>query len=193
MPVRDQRSPRAESPESLDAKPFLEQEETPGRGARPILFVILFVFWIAFSGRFDLFHLALGLVSCAIVTLFSGDLVPELGKRGLGRSWLRFARYVPWLLLQILLANLHILRLVFHPRMMDLIDPHIIRFRSSLETELALVTFANSITLTPGTITVTLSRDGEFKVHAIDEPSGTALPGAMEARIRDAFGGGSRP
>jgi multicomponent Na+:H+ antiporter subunit E len=96
---------------------------------------------------------------------------------------------VPWLLGQILLANLRIFRLVFHPRMMERIDPHIVRFQSSLENPLALVTFANSITLTPGTITVTLTLDGQFKVHAIDKPSGEALPDAMEDRIREAFGG----
>ena len=189
MPDQDRRLPRAESPESLDARPFFHREETRGRSARPVLFVILFAFWIVFSGRFDLFPLSLGLISCVVVTLLSGDLLPELGKPGLLRTWLRFARYVPWLLFQILLANLHFLRLVYHPRMMERIDPHLVRFHTTLETEVALVTLANAITLTPGTITVRLSLDGEFEVHAIDRPSGEALPGAMEAQVARAFRG----
>ena len=78
--------------------------------------------------------------------------------------------------------------LVFHPRMMELIDPRIIKFRSKLGSDLALVTFANSITLTPGTITVDVSIDGDFKVHAIDKASGDPLPGEMEARVSKAFG-----
>ena len=187
MPDQDRRLPRAESPESLDARPFFHREETRGRSARPVLFVILFAFWIVFSGRFDLFHLSLGLISCVVVTLLSGDLLPELGKPGLLRTWLRFARYVPWLLFQILLANLHILRLVYHPRMMERIDPHLVRFHTTLETEVALVTLANAITLTPGTITVRLALDGEFEVHAIDRPSGEALPGAMASRVARVF------
>lgn len=190
MPVEHRRLPGAESPEALDSRSTPPRKEPEGRSARPVLFVILFAFWLIFSGRFDALHLALGLTSCAIVTLISGDLIPELQARGLVRAWLRFACYVPWLLGQILLANLRILRIVFHPRMMDLIDPHIVRFRSLLGSRLSLVTFANSITLTPGTITVSVRRDGEFKVHAIDKVSGDAIPGDMETRIKRAFGGG---
>ena len=184
MPVEHRRLP-----EALDTRPTPPREETKGRSARPVLFVVLFAFWIVLSGRFDALHLVLGLISCAFVTLFSGDLIPELQARGLGRAWLRFACYVPWLLGQILLANLRVLRIVFHPRMVDLIAPHSVRFRSPLESRLSLVTFANSITLTPGTITVSVKRDGEFKVHAIDKMSADAFPGEMETRIKRAFGG----
>ena len=72
--------------------------------------------------------------------------------------------------------------------MMDLIDPRIIKFKSKLQSDLARVTFANSITLTPGTITVYVTMDGDFSVHAIDKKSREGLPGEMEARIAKAFG-----
>jgi len=189
MPVEDRPIPGAESLEGMKIKPTPAPEETRGRGVRPVLFIVLFAFWLIFSGRFDALHLVLGLISCTIVTLFSGDLIPELHAQGLVRAWLRFACYIPWLLGQILLANLRILRIVFHPRMMDLIDPHIVRFRSPLGSQLSLVTLANSITLTPGTITISVKQDGEFKVHAIDKVSGDALPGDMETRVNRAFGG----
>ena len=68
-----------------------------------------------------------------------------------------------------------------------MIDPEIIEFKSGLKSELALLTFANSITLTPGTITVFVSIYGDFKVHAIDRPSGAALPGEMETPDRRNF------
>jgi multicomponent Na+:H+ antiporter subunit E len=80
------------------------------------------------------------------------------------------------------------MKLVFHPRMMELIDPRIIKFRSRLKGELALVTFANSITLTPGTITVYVTDYGDFEVHVIDEPSAESLPGDMENKIAKIFG-----
>jgi multicomponent Na+:H+ antiporter subunit E len=115
-------------------------------------------------------------------------LFPESKLKGVIRSWLRFLGYIPWLLYQIFLANLHILYLVFHPRMMDLIDPHIIKFQSKLTKELSLVTLANSITLTPGTITVYVSVDGDFHVHSIDKKSSEALPGEMESKVASAFG-----
>lgn len=151
----------------------------------------MFVLWILLSGKFDLFHLSLGIISCSIVAYFSGDLLfegPNTNLKGLPGAWIRFARYIPWLLYQIFLANLHVLYLTFHPRMMALIDPRIIKFRSKLQSDLSRVTFANSITLTPGTITVYVSMDGDFSVHAIDEKSREGLPGEMEARVAKAFG-----
>jgi multicomponent Na+:H+ antiporter subunit E len=153
-----------------------------------LTFILLFVLWFLLSGKFDLFHLTLGVISCTIVTCFSGDLLlPELQSRGLFFSWVRFVRYIPWLLYQIFLANLHMLWLVFHPRMMERIDPQIVRFQSRLKKELALVTLANSITLTPGTITVYMSVEGELRVHAIDRTSAESLPGEMEQRVAQAF------
>ncbi|MHC4526140.1 MAG: Na+/H+ antiporter subunit E [Planctomycetota bacterium] len=153
-----------------------------------ITFVIMIGFWLIFSGKFDLFHLSLGVVSCLIVTFFSSDLLFPAGlKTDFLACWVRFALYVPWLLYQILLANLHVLRLSFHPRMMALIDPHIMEFNSHLESDIARTTFANSITLTPGTITVNVSAMGRFTVHCIDVSSGDPLPGEMERQIERIF------
>ncbi len=154
-----------------------------------ITFFVLFCLWVILSGKFDLFHLSLGVISCLIVTLFSKDLIfPEPRTAGSFRTWVRFAGYIPWLLYQIFMANLHVLYLVFSPKMMDLIDPQIIRFQSGLKGDLSLLTFANSITLTPGTITVYVSINGAFTVHALDKQSREGLPGEMERRIAKAFG-----
>jgi multicomponent Na+:H+ antiporter subunit E len=154
-----------------------------------VTFFFMFLFWIILSGRFDLFHLSLGALSSGLVAYFSGDLLfPPGSIRGLPLIGIRFIAYIPWLLFQIFLASVHVMRLTFHPRMKELIDPHLLTFRSKLKNELALVTFANSITLTPGTITVHLTIDGQFTVHAIDVPSGGSLPGEMEQRIARTFG-----
>ncbi len=154
-----------------------------------LTFLIMAFVWVLLSGKLDAFHLSLGAISCAIVAYFSGDLLFESPKiMRLPGAWLRFIRYVPWLLYQVFWANLHVLYLTFHPRMHELINPKIIIFRSKLRSDLSLVTFANSITLTPGTITVYVSGDGEFHVHAIDDVSAEGLPGEMEARIAKAFG-----
>jgi multicomponent Na+:H+ antiporter subunit E len=152
-----------------------------------LTFIIMLGVWILLSGKFDSFHLSLGVISCGIVAYLSADLLFPSKPKGLLGQWIGFARYVPWLLVEIGKASLHVTYLVFHPRMMDLIDPRIIKFRSKLKSDLSLVTFANSITLTPGTITVYVSVDGDFKVHAIDKASGDPLPGEMEVRISRAF------
>ena len=152
-------------------------------------FLVCFVTWIILSGRFDFFHLALGMLASTIVASLSGSMlisVRELER--LPGRWLRFILYIPWLLYQVMLANVHVMYLACHPRMHELIDPRIIRFRSSLKKPMSLLIFANSITLTPGTITVYVSIRGEFTVHAIDEASGAVLPGEMEERIRHVMG-----
>jgi len=154
-----------------------------------LTFIIAFATWIVLSGRFDLFHLALGVICCLIVAFFSGDLMlSTTRKKGLPAQWLRFMLYLPWLLYQVFLANIHVMYLVFHPKMMDLIDPRIIRFKSRLNLEMSHLIFANSITLTPGTITVFVSIYGDYAVHAIDEKSGQSLPGEMEKKVARILG-----
>lgn len=171
--------------------------ESPPTRSRPkknvfsflLTFPIMFAVWVLLSGKFDTFHLSLGVISCAIVAYFSGDLLFQSPRiRRMPGEWLRFIRYTPWLIYQVFLANLHLLYLIFHPRMHDLIEPKIFNFQSKLRSDISLVTLANSITLTPGTITVYVSSDGEFSVHAIDEISRQGLPGEMEARVARVFG-----
>jgi multicomponent Na+:H+ antiporter subunit E len=174
---------------TFSGKPL--QKSVSGRLAPlPFLltFLILFVFWLIFSGKFDLFHIFLGIGSCLIVAALSSDLFFSAPiDRGLLMVWIRFVRYIPWLLYQVFLANLHVLYLTFHPKMMDMIDPHIITFDSHLKSDVSRTTFANSITLTPGTITVSVNVMGGFSVHCINRPSGQALPGKMERRVGDVF------
>lgn len=190
MQTRESKKTFHDTPEiaETDAPAPGEESSHPLKGYL-VVFLILYALWIILSGKFDLFHILLGALSCLIVTLLTGDLFfPEMRSAGLARAWVRFFAYLPWLLYQVILANVHVLRLVLHPRMMDLIDPQIVRFQSKLKKEMALVALANSITLTPGTITVNVSVDGEFKVHAIDKECGLSLPGEMEGRVARAFG-----
>lgn len=151
-------------------------------------FLVLFLLWVILSGRFDGFHLALGLISSAIVTAISGELMFTSRKpRGLLLLWLRICGYIPWLVYQIFKANLHVMYLVFHPKMLELINPQIIEFETRLKGDYARTTFANSITLTPGTITVNATVLGLFSVHCIDDLSGQALPGDMEVKVAKVF------
>lgn len=157
-------------------------------GARVFVFCICFITWIILSGRFDLFHLTLGVVASGIVAMISADIMfPAFQFRRMPGIWVGFIKYIPWLLYQIFLANLHILYLTFHPRMKELIDPRLITFQSKLKDDMALLIFANSITLTPGTVTVHVTVIGKFVVHAIDADSAGDLPGFMEEKVEKIF------
>jgi multicomponent Na+:H+ antiporter subunit E len=182
-----------------DSQPTVDSprsEENPSKSIRPkrlritfiLSFLILFLLWIVFSGRFDAFHIILGLISSAIVAAISGDLLFTSSQpQGLFSLWLRLLAYIPWLMYQIFLANVHVMYLVFHPKMMELINPKIIEFESRLKSDYGRTTFANSITLTPGTITVNVTVLGRFSVHCIDDPSDLSLPGGMEEKIVKVF------
>ncbi|WP_022668921.1 Na+/H+ antiporter subunit E [Desulfospira joergensenii] len=151
-------------------------------------FILMMITWVVLSGKFEPLLLGLGVISSGLVAWFFHDLLfPSItmGHAGIG---LKFILYIPWLLLEIIKANFHLLFLVFQPRMKELIDPHIITFKTDLESDLAITTLANSITLTPGTITVNVERDGTFRVHAIDKPSAEALPGTMLKNVADIYG-----
>ena len=153
-----------------------------------LTFTIMACFWLLFSGKFDLFHISLGVASCLIVSTISSRLLfPNALSFGLFKCWLKFAGYLPWLFNQIFIANLHVLYLTFHPRMMELINPKIIKFNSRLKSDISRTAFANSITLTPGTITVHADVMGRFAVHCIDDKSGQGLPGEMEKKIAKVF------
>jgi multicomponent Na+:H+ antiporter subunit E len=170
----------------------LEEKEKKKHRALNILatFTILFAFWIFLSGFFDLFHLSLGVICCAIVAFASHDLLfTQSSLRSLRerhRAAKNFILYLPWLLYQIYLANLHLVYLVWHPRMP--ISPQIIRFKTRWQRDLVLVTMANSITLTPGTITLDI-RNGEFYVHALSKKvADDLLGGEMQDRVGRIYG-----
>jgi len=174
--------------ESMDREHSINSDEVGSSAGSPrnrrlffypfiLTFIIMCGTWVLLSGKFDAFHLSLGVISCALVAYFSSDFLFSSPKpRGVLSQWVRFATYIPWLMVEI--------ELVLHPRGMDMIDPKIVKFRSKLKSNLALVTFANSITLTPGTITVSVSLDGDFKVHAIDKASGVIRRPVTPCRAR---------
>lgn len=153
-----------------------------------ITFIILFSCWVIWSGIFDAWHLTLGVISCSIVTYISSDL---LFKREKFRSKdrvevIRFIKYIPWLIYQIILANIHVAYLVLSPKMP--IQPSLITFPTKLKKGISLLTFANSITLTPGTITADIRGGGYYVVHALDRKvADDLLTGAMEDRVAHVF------
>lgn len=153
-----------------------------------ITFVLMFITWILLSGKFEPLLLGLGGISSFLVAYFFHDLLFPDMKAGYIKIFFKFSQFTPWLILEIIKANFHLLYIVFHPRMNELIDPHIIDFQTGLKSDLAITTLANAITLTPGTITITAGSDGVFRVHAIDLPSAESLPGVMLEKVAFVFG-----
>ncbi len=149
-----------------------------------LTFLLMFAFWILLSGQFHFVLLVSGVVSSLFVAYISHDLL--IGHVALGTvivKTFRLITYLPWLLWQIVLANLDLVYRTLHPG--EKIDPHIIKFKTDLMTSKGIAVLANSITLTPGTVTVMANKEGEFIVHAIAKaPAESLLSGAMQSRVK---------
>ena len=149
-------------------------------------FVLLFGAWVLFSGHLDAVHLSYGVVCSALVAAMSYDLLfPQTATPVAPAAVLRLIAYVPWLLWEVVLANFHVVYLILRP---SAVRSQVIRFRTKLQSDLAKVTLANSITLTPGTITIQLD-DDEFVVHALSDKAADDLrDGDMERRVARLYG-----
>lgn len=153
-----------------------------------ITFLLMFSVWLVLSGKFEPLLLVLGFISSLFISFFFFDLLFPYIQRGYVVIFFRFCRYIPWILFEIVKSNFHLLYLAFHPSLKSKIDPQIITFRTNLKSDIAIATLANSITLTPGTITINANSDGIFKVHAIDKKCADALPGEMLEKVAKIFG-----
>lgn len=155
-----------------------------------LVFLLLMATWIFFSGMTDSFHVGLGIISCAFVTWMSSDLLFSNRKISLLdrlRQGVRLAMYSVWLVWQIVLANIQILKLVLSPNLKEQITPSIVKITTPLNTDFEKYLLANSITLTPGTVTVRISGN-DLYIHSITKDSAEGLNSEMDRRISNIFG-----
>jgi multicomponent Na+:H+ antiporter subunit E len=153
-------------------------------------FVVLFGFWLLLSTKYHLGHstdrflTACGLLSCILVAAYSSrhGLVDEEGHPV--HLALRGLRYIPWLFWQIVLSNWDVFKRVWSPARP--ISPCMVRVSYRTRTDLGTVVYANSITLTPGTVTVDVdTKEKTFLVHCLTEGAGEDLKkGGMDHQVR---------
>ena len=151
-----------------------------------LLYILLLSFWLLLSTYLDWFHLTFGLISTLLVSLFTYDMVFVNEDSGNNlKKLIRFISYLPWLLYQIVIATVDVTKRVLDPKMP--IDPVMITFDSVLKTDLSRTILANSITLTPGTVTVDID-DNTFLIHALaKESADDLLEGTMERKVAHVF------
>ena len=142
---------------------------------------VLFAVWVLLSGHFDPLMLAFGLASCALVVFVTTrmDVVDREG-HPIDLTWGALI-YWPWLFKEIILANIDVARRVLSPTLN--ISPTLVRLKASQRSDLGQVIYANSITLTPGTVSIDVA-NGEILVHAISLEGAEALiEGEMDRRV----------
>ncbi|WP_417477427.1 Na+/H+ antiporter subunit E [Maricaulis sp.] len=155
------------------------------------LTAVLVLLWLTLSGQYTLsgdYPLVIGFgVLSVVVTvaltarmrILDRETVPVLPALPLAMYWI-------WLGREILAANLAVVKLVMKPEI-D-VEPRLVRVPAEQRSGLGHAVFANSITLTPGTVTIDVEEDG-FLIHALDtsftDPAGFAEMGARSDRASD--------
>jgi len=154
-------------------------------GSLIVTTALLFVFWLLLSQSSEPLYIISGIICSVLVALLSHSLLLK-GRltRSAPKKALIFLAYCVYLLFQILIANLDVVYRVWHPKMP--IEPEIVTHKSTLVSEGGKTALANSITLTPGTLTIDLVGD-EYRIHALVPKAADSIDG-MERFIRRFLG-----
>jgi multicomponent Na+:H+ antiporter subunit E len=137
--------------------------------------------WLLLSGHFEWLFLGFGVLSVA-AAVFLARRMNAIDSEGFPMQMLRFVfLYWPWLAWEIGKSNIAVARLVLNPRLP--ISPTMIEVKATQRSDVGRVTYANSITLTPGTVTVAIEGD-RFLVHALTRDMAADVEsGGMDRRV----------
>ena len=143
--------------------------------------IVLFSLWLLLSGHFEPLLLVLGILSCLVVVTIALRMEVIDHESHPIQLTRRIPLYWLWLLWQIAKANVAVSKLILNPALP--ISPRIIRVKASQPSDLGRVVYANSITLTPGTVSINLEGD-HIEVHALTEELADDLKtGDMDRRV----------
>lgn len=150
------------------------------------LFALLFLTWLLLSGLYTGLLLGLGVLSCLLVVAVCRRMQIVDLEGHPNHLVIGMLRYMPWLLWAIVKANIDVARRIVDPRLP--VSPRVIRVAASQKTHLGQVVYANSITLTPGTVAVETG-EGTIEVHALTgEAAEEVRSGDMDGRVTDLEG-----
>ena len=148
--------------------------------------LVLFSIWLLLSGHYNVFVISLGIFSVIVVVYIIArmDLIDHEG-HPIHLTWGAIT-YLPWLIKEIIKANIDVVRRILSPSLN--ITPTLFRVKVSQTSDLGQVIYANSITLTPGTISVDVA-NGEILVHALSfEGAESLIEGEMNHRVTKMVG-----
>lgn len=157
------------------------------------LALVLFAFWMVLSGRTETKFVVYGILTSVVTTWVTYPLLLVPNKDGskkyyvFGFSIPKMIMYFFWLMWQLVLANIDVLLATTGQELN--IDPKVVRFRFRADNPMASVILANSITLTPGTVTMNVTDDGVYEIHALTVGAAAGvLDGGMQKKVADLYG-----
>lgn len=147
------------------------------------LILVLYGFWLILSGHYTPWLLSMGVVCSVLIALLiqKMGILDEEGHPA--HLILRALLYWPWLIIEIIKSSWSVTKIILSPSLS--ISPTLLKVRGSQRSSVGVYTYANSITLTPGTISVEVEGD-EICVHALTTSGADSLAkGAMDRRVSD--------
>lgn len=155
--------------------------------------IYLYIFWLLISGSLELKFLIMGAVACLAVAwvctpLFMIDNISHTKKYFmLNIPIIHLIGYAFWLLKELIMANIDVIKATWKKELP--IEPELLHFHVAIDNPIALAMLANSITLTPGTITLNVSKDNIFEIHALTPGAADGIKsGAMANKVGKLFG-----
>ena len=142
---------------------------------RLIYFVLAFIIWVMLTwpfadGKIDIQVVIAGVIASAIIAILFHEILPKEHLVFISPVRIFWALvYIPVFFYYMMKANLDVVYRALHPKMP--IKPGIVKIKTILKTESGITALANSITLTPGTLTVDLTDDGFLYIHWINVKS----------------------
>jgi multicomponent Na+:H+ antiporter subunit E len=133
-----------------------------------ILFLLLFGSWLIFSGYFSTFFVMAGIFSCALAVLISAKISvinKEKREGSLIHVLLNFPLYLVWLIKEVVISGVTVSSKMWQVE--PEISPQIAWIPTNVRDNLGLTIFGNSITITPGTVTLDVRNEGMIYVHAL--------------------------
>ena len=146
------------------------------------MLLLFFLAWVVFNGRLTLEIALFGVAVAGAVFAFVCRFMDYSLKKELHfyRLVPAFVQYLYYLLKEIVLANISVSRMILSRK--EEMEPVLVHVRTDLKTETARVILANSITLTPGTITVSLT-DDKLLVHCLDKSLSEGMEDSVFVRL----------
>ncbi|MEH6402011.1 MAG: Na+/H+ antiporter subunit E [Sneathiella sp.] len=150
------------------------------------LFFILLAVWLLLSGIYTPLIIGFGVLSCLIVVLIARRMDVLDKERFMFNLGLKLVTYWGWLFIEIVKANFDVAKCVLFPK--KFLRPSLFSTKATQKDDLGKVIYANSITLTPGTVTVDLHEDTVL-VHGLTTGAAEGVKsGDMDRRVSDIMG-----
>ncbi|OEF97858.1 Na+/H+ antiporter subunit E [Desulfuribacillus alkaliarsenatis] len=150
------------------------------------LIIFLFMFWALLSGKWDLFHLGIGMAAALFITWITLPLMRLTSRDGQRIFYafdfplFKYVKFWIWLVKEIIKANIEVAMIILNPKLP--IDPQVVTLEKKFTNPIAQTTLSNAIILTPGTLTLDVD-DNTYVIHSLTKKGAQRIERGFESKL----------